>query len=473
MTSSRETTRAPPTTTHSTGQSSLYSVVSITDEFWKKVLALCGQTSAGHFALEFPSTSYAAMQYIDSGTYSHVMKAVAHEVVADDGATAAEDDADQHTGTGLQKATEVVFKIIKVVQQPTYDRFSAKQLTFSGTEVYKDVYQELMMLHLLSNLHQTVCDSAGLEYQTHAFPRLLCTRLVHGPIPSYFIIRQFKDDLEATNSSAEQQIKKMYHFEETCLGLPREHLVTVMKFGGDALFGGLFTKKGDTPEDKQRQPHLQPQQLLSLCLQTTLALAVVEAVYQFEHRDLHLCNILVKATKKALVRFKLRSRIYTVPSFGVKAIIIDVTFSRLALGFPGQQQQQQQQVFSSDLSSRLKCIEPSAEAPDRQEVAYKSMYQLVGDGGWEEWHPETNLIWLRYLLEEVLSARVFGHGKANSFLCLEGTRTKPILKGILALVQRMIGKSGHQQKQRSTVSKLVEKILEKLPNSGLAVEDHD
>ena len=111
MTSSRETTRAPPTTTHSTGQSSLYSVVSITDEFWKKVLALCGQTSAGHFALEFPSTSYAAMQYIDSGTYSHVMKAVAHEVVADDGATAAEDDADQHTGTRVQKATEVVFKV--------------------------------------------------------------------------------------------------------------------------------------------------------------------------------------------------------------------------------------------------------------------------------------------------------------------------------------------------------------------------
>lgn len=45
------------------------------DEYWYKVLALCGQNNPSHFGIEYSSTSYYNFEYLDSGTYSHVIKA--------------------------------------------------------------------------------------------------------------------------------------------------------------------------------------------------------------------------------------------------------------------------------------------------------------------------------------------------------------------------------------------------------------
>lgn len=92
--------KVPPATV-TTGKTSLCSALSTTDEFWQKVLDLCRQRNPGHFALEFPSTMFtSAIQYIDSGTYSHVMRAVID---------ANKDDVNQQ---GLvKKATDVVLKV--------------------------------------------------------------------------------------------------------------------------------------------------------------------------------------------------------------------------------------------------------------------------------------------------------------------------------------------------------------------------
>lgn len=45
------------------------------DEYWYQVLNLCGQDNPSHFGIEFSSTSYHSFEYLDSGTYSHVIKA--------------------------------------------------------------------------------------------------------------------------------------------------------------------------------------------------------------------------------------------------------------------------------------------------------------------------------------------------------------------------------------------------------------
>src|SRR5690606_6564302 len=131
------------------------------------------------------------------------------------------------------------------------------------------------------------------------------------------------------------KIKPVERFDDL-FGVPREHLVILMKFGGDSLWDRI-------------QAHanlgISPGQLLSVCFQVAFALAVSEVVYEFEHRDLHVCNILVKPTKKKHVLFKLRSVEYRVKSFGVKACIIDATFSRIAMNGKS---------YYTDLTSRLK-----------------------------------------------------------------------------------------------------------------------
>ena len=52
----------------------------------------------------------------------------------------------------------------------------------------------------------------------------------------------------------------------------------------------------------------------------------------FEHRDMHIRNILVKRIKKEDVVFIVNSKRYVLPTEGVKVTIIDYTLSRIQLG---------------------------------------------------------------------------------------------------------------------------------------------
>lgn len=360
---------------------------------------LCRQRNPGHFALDFPSSSFAKLEYLDSGTYSHVMKAIDLE----NDHTPVVLKVSQQSGvivTAMLLNTPFIRirQIIKVLQRQTMHRLS--ELSFKGCELYQDVYQEIVILYLLSNLHETVVDTAGYEYQSHSFPRIFRTRIVHGPIPNYFIIRRFDETF--------RKVKVMEHFEDS-FGPPREHLVTVMKFGGDSLWDRIQANAKPEP--------MTVDQLISVCFQVTFALAVAEGVYQFEHRDLHVCNVLVKATKKKLAIFKYRSAEYTVLTYGIKACIIDATFSRMAIAG---------QTFFVDLSSRLKGAASNAN-PDGQEVAYKKMYQLVGDQ-WKQWYPQSNIIWLKYFFEEILASDAFAsHATADK---------TAILKALIELVAK-------------------------------------
>ncbi|KAH7645648.1 serine/threonine-protein kinase haspin homolog [Dermatophagoides farinae] len=337
------------------------------DDYWFQVLELCCQKNPSHFGIEFPSTSFQNFEYLDSGTYSHVIKAIGIEY----------------------NYTPIVFKIIKVVQKATLNKLNA--LSFNGFEQYSDVYQEIVITKVLSDLHNLTCDAHGYEYQTHCFPRIYCTKIVHGEIPNYFLIRKYDEN--------EMKIKPVERFEDLH-GVPREHLAILMKYCGDSLWQ-LFkhryriTSAGATVG-------LTPCQLLGICYQVTLALAVAECVYQFEHRDLHVCNVLVKKTKKETITFVIRSVSYNVKSFGVKVCLIDATFSRICLG---------DKVYFTDLTNRLKAT-ASTPNPDSQEEAYKLMYNKVVDK-WRDWFPETNIYWCKYFYNEVYNSEAFRAADTN------------------------------------------------------------
>ena len=52
----------------------------------------------------------------------------------------------------------------------------------------------------------------------------------------------------------------------------------------------------------------------------------------FEHRDMHIKNILIKRVKEEDVVFIVDSKRYVLPTEGIKVSIIDYTLSRIQLG---------------------------------------------------------------------------------------------------------------------------------------------
>lgn len=66
--------------------------------------------------------------------------------------------------------------------------------------------------------------------------------------------------------------------------------------------------------------------------QVTFSLAVAEEALQFEHRDLHWGNVLVKKTELKFHEYVVMGQTFKVESHGVHVSIIDFTLSRLVKG---------------------------------------------------------------------------------------------------------------------------------------------
>ena len=63
-----------------------------------------------------------------------------------------------------------------------------------------------------------------------------------------------------------------------------------------------------------------------------LSLAIAELSLQFEHRDLHWGNVLVKRTQKNMLHYNLCGDDHELDPHGVQVAIIDFTLSRLTKG---------------------------------------------------------------------------------------------------------------------------------------------
>ncbi|KAK8545933.1 hypothetical protein V6N12_026742 [Hibiscus sabdariffa] len=70
----------------------------------------------------------------------------------------------------------------------------------------------------------------------------------------------------------------------------------------------------------------------SLLVQVTATLAVAEAAYEFEHRDLHWGNILLSRNDSVTMKFMLEGKQISFRTYGLSVSIIDFTLSRLNTG---------------------------------------------------------------------------------------------------------------------------------------------
>ncbi|KAJ9563692.1 hypothetical protein OSB04_008852 [Centaurea solstitialis] len=133
----------------------------------------------------------------------------------------------------------------------------------------------------------------------------------------------------------------------------------------------------------------------SLLVQVTVGLAVAEAAFEFEHRDLHWGNILLSRKGCETLRFTLDGKKIDVKTYGVVGSIIDFTLSRINTG---------EDILFLDLSSDPGLFE--GPKGDKQSETYRKMKEVTEDC-WEGSFPKTNVLWLQYLVDILLLKKVY------------------------------------------------------------------
>eukprot|EP00911_Craspedida_sp_UC1_P002713 UC1_evm1s1992 len=140
--------------------------------------------------------------------------------------------------------------------------------------------------------------------------------------------------------------------------------------------------------------------------QVCAALAVAEAALEFEHRDLHISNILVKTCNEdAELEYALNGENFQVPTEGVQASIIDFTLSRMrvptaATAADPSSEDSEDKVHYLDLEQDAWIFDGMG---DLQFDVYRKMRKITRKD-WRAHRPKTNIYWLHYLLDKCLTA---------------------------------------------------------------------
>lgn len=138
---------------------------------------------------------------------------------------------------------------------------------------------------------------------------------------------------------------------------------------------------------------LSVQRIWDIFWQVVGILARAESHAQFEHRDLHFGNICIRDTRHQpdaenleLVSNK-DSTPFKLDNTGLQVTIIDYTLARATV--------MEDHVLSTNLSQDKDLIWA-------RDQTYRYMEEVVGLGGWREFRPETNVLWLQQLVEKLL-----------------------------------------------------------------------
>lgn len=131
-------------------------------------------------------------------------------------------------------------------------------------------------------------------------------------------------------------------------------------------------------------------QVQSIVNQLVSALALAEEKIQFEHRDLHLGNILIKETD--LLSLKSGGDTFDFDFYGIQCSIIDYSLSRMRDGAG---------VAFRDLDTIEWLFEGDPKI-DTQYQVYKDMRTSKENMSWCDFNPRSNILWLSFILERLV-----------------------------------------------------------------------
>ncbi|XP_077541990.1 serine/threonine-protein kinase haspin-like isoform X2 [Haemaphysalis longicornis] len=154
------------------------------------------------------------------------------------------------------------------------------------------------------------------------------------------------------------------------------------------------------------------EQLESVFVQVSCSLAVAELALQFEHRDLHGENVLVRRTKENHATYILEGEEIKVPTAGVWASVVDYTLSRISAGTPCDAAGLTRSLLFTDLARDSQLFEGSGSY---QYDIYRIMRERNGND-WKAFEPATNVLWLDYLARKLRAKRPTRAGGSGSSL---------------------------------------------------------
>lgn len=164
------------------------------------------------------------------------------------------------------------------------------------------------------------------------------------------------------------------------------------EYGDDHLHVVMILNNGGVDLEKYR--FKSAVEALSVFKQIAYSLAAAECEFEFEHRDLHWGNVLVNDTKAETLTYIVNGQETNVKSSGVFATIIDFTLSRMS---------EKEIIVFDDLSRDEELFQGKG---DYQFDVYRLMKEENGNN-WEEFTPKTNVLWLDYLLDKLITGKQY------------------------------------------------------------------
>lgn len=278
-----------------------------------------------------------------------------------------------------KKIGEGVYGEVFMYQPPNDDPIVLKIIPIEGDLIvnggpqkrFSEILSEIVIAEELSRL------SNGKENKTDGFVKIKSVKCVKGAYPQHLL-----DAWEIYNDSS---LKGSENDNPDIFDEDQLYIVFEQYNAGLDLEAFIFKNA---------------EEAFSVFVQVALTLAVAENKFDFEHRDLHWGNILIVRTNQKYLKYHVDGKVYEIPSYGVKATIIDFTLSRMV--YDGA-------VIYDNLAKDQELFESSG---DYQFDIYRLMrYRLEND--FKRYDPYTNLLWLHYLIDKLIDGARYKYSKSD------------------------------------------------------------
>uniref|UniRef100_A0A914IAA2 Methionine aminopeptidase 2 n=1 Tax=Globodera rostochiensis TaxID=31243 RepID=A0A914IAA2_GLORO len=273
---------------------------------------------------------------------------------------------------------------------------SLKHCSKLGEGTYGEVFKILMNGDSLCHQCRAVCEdelsklsdeeSTSLRgFVTSSFVNLVQNTIVRGEYPDE-LLKAWDRFGRNKPHLAENERPDRYADEQ-------QHFVTI----------GL----SDGGKDLEAYKIRTDRESFSIFYQLALSLAIAEEALEFEHRDLHVGNILIaNCPKTTKICYAYECEPVELISHGVKVSIIDFSLSRM---------KKNDATVYVDLSADENLFNQTG---DYQFDIYRMMRE-ENNNDWSKFTPRTNVFWLHYIALKVFESPKFFKGKRkNNLLAL-------------------------------------------------------